>query len=91
MVLVINKGQTMNGDFNYLVLSRREDEPHLEVMSKDELEKQLNDGEFYKFQFLEPHQVTGDINEFPARSVLIFKGAAVKPEPVHKVVEYKLP
>ena len=75
---------------NYLVISRHEDEPHIETYTKESLKRALDDGEFTGYTFSLPENVGGDLTEFPAKTAVIFGGEAVIPKPIQKVTEYEL-
>jgi hypothetical protein len=67
----------------YLVISRCEDEPYMEFLSKDELQKRIIE-DWKKYNFL--NEIRNDnLNYFPARSVFIFKGEIIIPK-AEKVV-----
>lgn len=74
----------------FLVISCYEDGPSVHYYTEAELTRKLNDGEFEGYKFLKENELVSTLTEFPARSVIIFKGEQIIPQPVQKVVEYKL-
>ena len=71
----------------YLMLSRTEDEVHIQSLSKEKLNKTLED---YKegYEFLK--STPDSLEEFPSWSVFIMKGDIVTPKAVEKVVTLEI-
>lgn len=73
----------------YLVVVRNEEEPRMYNMSKEEVEERLNDD----WAFPKPFNVLKGIpplDDFPSRSVLIFKGKSCGSEAVETIVKHRL-
>ena len=75
----------------YIVISRNEDEPRLEIYTKSELEKALNDGDFLGYEFVEAEDISGDLDNFPGKTAVFFKSTEFKPNAVEKVTAYQVP
>ncbi len=71
----------------YVILERLEDEPSSSIISKENLEKRMNDGDFKGYNFLE---VIPDLEYFPPRSVFIFKGSIIIPKAEKVVTKWKI-
>ena len=70
----------------YLVISRGQDNPHIEIVAKETLEKALA-AEWADKEFLSSEP---DLEYMPADSLFIFKGEVVIPKPVQTVTRYVL-
>jgi hypothetical protein len=70
----------------YLVISRYDDTPSISMMTESDILQSLKE-DWNGFKFLsEP----GDIEYFLNKSVFIFKGEVIIPQPVQIITEYKL-
>lgn len=72
----------------YLVISRCEDEPYVEFLTKEELQTRITQ-DWEKYEFLEKLPNT-DLNYFPSRSVFIFKGELIIPKAEKFVTKWKI-
>ena len=77
----------------YLVISRCEDESHLQYMNEAEVATALND-EWRDYKTVEEDQLLKNqysfLEHFPSNSVLIMYGKLCQKQAVEKVVEWKL-
>jgi hypothetical protein len=73
----------------YLILSRCEDEVGYDVVTKSELNKKLQSGEYEGYTFLDGTEKI-DLEYFPSKSVLIMAGEFVIPKPKKVVTEWEV-
>lgn len=75
----------------YLVIERYEDETYLSILTKEELEKKMDeqwkDG---SYKFLGEKDFDGDLMTFPSRSVLIMEGEVKKPKIVRVIEKFEI-
>ncbi len=74
----------------YIVIYRTEDEPHFNVMNKEQVENFLASiDEFGDYDFLDnPYNI--DLDDFPDWSILIFKGKSVVPKAITTVTKWEV-
>jgi hypothetical protein len=74
----------------YLVISRCEDEPHIQYMPKEEVIRYLND-DWAEYDTITEEQMKDvSLDQFPARSVLIMCGKICQKIPVTQVTQWVL-
>jgi len=71
----------------YLTINRCEDEPHIELLEKAEVEKRLA-GEWNGYTIIQT--LPSDLNYFPSRSVFVFGGEIVIPKQVAIATKWEL-
>lgn len=79
----------------YIVIHTTLDSQYVSCLSKDEVEKRLNDTEAWygnKIVFLDsfPEKDICNLSRIPADTLIIIKGDIILPKPVEKVIEYVL-
>jgi hypothetical protein len=70
----------------YLTIYRNEDEPRMEMLNEAQLKVNLKE-DWSNYDFLDH---LPNFMSFPSRSVFIFKGETVIPQPVQQVTEWKI-
>jgi len=76
-----------------IVISRGEDEPHLEILTQDKVMEMLND-DWRDYATITEEQIREHLysflEHFPARSVLIIKGKIGQKRAVQRVIKWDL-
>jgi hypothetical protein len=71
----------------FLTIHRNEDEPYLEILSREELEHRLN-GEWAKLLIITT--IPTSLMVFPSHSLFIFKGEITTPKPVQVATKWEI-
>jgi hypothetical protein len=81
----------MNTEKKFLVLHRYEDELHVQVVTREKLEKRLSEGDYgHGIQWLSEWPSSLSIEYWPARTGVILSADIVVPQALEVITRWKI-